>query len=290
MSWRTVVISERSKLDFKMNYMVVRGTETTRFFIDEISVVIIESQNVSMTAYLLSQLTERNVKIIFCADDHTAQMEVVPFHGNYNASERLQEQISWRQETKEGVWRAIVGAKIRNQSALLREIGQTKEADQLLGYIAELKGDDDSNREGHAAKVYFNALFGKKFTRDANIPTNAALDYGYAILRGVFNREIVANGYVTQLGIHHRNVLNYNNFTYDLMEPMRPYVDRIVKELPSRDLDADLKETIVKLMNLNVHINDGENTFLNTIRIYVRSVFDALNSNDPQLIKFNGNE
>ena len=71
---------------------------------------------------------------------------------------------------------------------------------------------------------------------------------------------------------------------------MRPYVDRIVKALPSRDLDADLKETIVKLMNLNVHINDAENTILNTIRIYVRSVFDALNNNDPQLIKFNGNE
>ena len=71
---------------------------------------------------------------------------------------------------------------------------------------------------------------------------------------------------------------------------MRPYVDRIVKALPSRDLDADLKETIVNLMNLNVHINDAENTMLNTIRIYVRSVFDALNNNDPQLIKFNGNE
>ena len=257
MSWRTIVISERSKLDFKMNYMVVRDTETTRFFIDEIAVLVIESQSVSMTAYLLAKLTERNVKIIFCGDDHTAQMEVVPFHGNYNASQRLQEQISWLPETKEGVWRAIVGAKIRNQSALLREIGRTKEADQLLGYIAELKGDDDSNREGHAAKVYFNALFGKKFTRDANIPTNAALDYGYAILRGAFSREIVSSGYVTQLGIHHRSVLNYNNFTYDLMEPMRPYVDRIVKALPSRDLDADLKETIVKLMNLNVHINDA---------------------------------
>ena len=263
MSWRTIVISERSKLDFKMNYMVVRDTETTRFFIDEIAVLVIESQSVSMTAYLLAKLTERNVKIIFCGDDHTAQMEVVPFHGNYNASQRLQEQISWLPETKEGVWRAIVGAKIRNQSALLREIGRTKEADQLLG---------------------------KKFTRDANIPTNAALDYGYAILRGAFSREIVSSGYVTQLGIHHRSVLNYNNFTYDLMEPMRPYVDRIVKALPSRDLDADLKETIVNLMNLNVHINDAENTILNTIRIYVRSVFDALNNNDPQLIKFNGNE
>ena len=74
------------------------------------------------------------------------------------------------------------------------------------------------------------------------------------------------------------------------MEPMRPYVDRIVNALPARDLVADLKETIVKLMNLNVHINDAENTILNTIRIYVRSVFDALNNNDPQLIKFNGNE
>ena len=78
MSWRTIVISERSKLDFKMNYMVVRDTETTRFFIDEIAVLVIESQSVSMTAYLLAKLTERNVKIIFCGDDHTAQMEVVP--------------------------------------------------------------------------------------------------------------------------------------------------------------------------------------------------------------------
>lgn len=290
MGWRIVVVSERSKLDFKMNYMVVRGTETTRIFIDEIAILIIENQNVSLTAYLLAALTERSVKILFCNGKRAPEMELAPLYGGYNTSQRLREQIAWRTETKAGVWRAIVGEKIRNQSKLLREIGRTTEAEHLLGYIDELKGDDDSNREGHAAKVYFNALFGKGFTRSAKIPLNGMLNYGYSILLGAVSREIVASGYVTQLGIHHRNDSNRHNFTCDLMEPMRPLIDRVVKDLPARDLDPELKQTIVQLANLNVRINNEEQTFLNAIRIYVRSVFDALNHDDPKLIKFSENE
>ena len=119
--------------------------------------------------------------------------------------------------------------KIRKQEEHLR-YWRRPEADMLNGYINEIEFDDVTNREGHAAKVYFNALFGMDFTRTAENSLNAALNYGYALLLSTFNRCVVANGYLTQLGLFHDNMFNPFNLSSDLMEPYRPLVDYYVKQ------------------------------------------------------------
>lgn len=121
----------------------------------------------------------------------------LPYYGSHDTSAKVREQIKWNQEKKSLIWTEIVAEKIRKQADLLR-VFHKKEADQLDTYITELQFGDATNREGHAAKVYFNALFGLDFSRTDENSINAALNYGYGIILSMFNREIVSNGYITQ--------------------------------------------------------------------------------------------
>ena len=145
---------------------------------------------------------------------------------------------------------------------------------------------DATNREGHAAKVYFNALFGKSFTRTDDLLINAALNYGYSILLSAFNREIVLNGYLTQLGLFHDNMFNQFNLASDLMEPFRPLVDRLVSHMTLVEFEHTQKMELVNLMNQEVIINERCELISNAIKIYCKSVFDALEDADVSLIRF----
>ncbi len=285
MSWRIVVVSKRAKLDYQMGYMVVRNEEITKIHLGEISTVLIESTAVSLTACLLSELTKKKIKVIFCDEKRNPSSELVSYYGSHDTSNKVRCQIKWLPETKEAVWTEIVSEKIRKQKELLEYLG--KEESELLGsYIREIQWNDETNREGHAAKVYFNALFGMSFTRTADILENAALNYGYAIILSAFTREITANGYITQLGLFHDNMFNQFNLASDLMEPFRILVDKKVAAMKLEEFTHQEKMEIVNLLNQEVRI-DGKIQYVNNaVKIYCKSVFDALNDNDSSLIRF----
>lgn len=286
MSWRTVVISSRCKLDTKMGYMVIRSDEVRRIFLDEIAVLIVENPAVAMTGCLLSELMERKVKVIFCDCRHTPQGELVSYYGSHDTSRKLRMQLNWHETIKGVVWGNIIAEKIRQQAYFLRDLDYFTESELLMEYLSQIEFQDATNREGHAAKVYFNTVFGMEFSRRGDHPFNAALDYGYSILLAAFNREIVACGYLTQLGIHHTNIFNRFNLSCDLMEPFRILIDRIVHQNKMHDLTKEAKRKLINLMNEHVFIADTKQTVLAAIGIYVRSVFDALNSGDPNRINF----
>ena len=187
------------------------------------------------------------------------------------------------------VWTEVVTEKIRRQAGLLQKL-QKPEAEMLYSYIDEIEFGDVTNREGHAAKVYFNALFGKKFTRTEECPVNAALNYGYSLILSAFNREIVANGYLTQIGLFHDNMFNQFNLASDLMEPFRPLTDEKVYYLKPEKFETDEKHMMLGLLNEEVLIAGKREYFLNAVKLYVKSVFDALNEKDSSLIRFYTNE
>ena len=285
MSWRTIIISSRSKLDLKMGYMIVRDEETKRVFLDEISVLIIENPSVSLTGCLLEELIAKKIKVIFCDSKHTPYAEITPYHGSYDCSKKIKQQIAWSDIAKGVVWSELVAQKIKKQSELLIMANKNKEADMLKEYISQIEYYDESNREGHAAKVYFNALFGMEFSRSNNeIITNAALNYGYSIILSAFNREITAAGYLTQLGIFHDNIYNHYNLSCDLMEPYRILIDKKVYLANYQQFDAKEKHMLVNTLNDLVTIDGTRQTVLNAIRIYIRSVFASLNNADTSLI------
>ena len=286
MSWRTVLISNRCKLDYSMGYMVIRGEETARIFIDEIAVLMIENPAVSMTGCLLSELTEKKVRIIFCDEKRSPYAELQPYSGCHNASLKIRQQMGWTQEQKTEAWTAIVLEKICNQAKTLVENGHEGEAAMLTGYMRELVPGDATNREGHAAKVYFNAIFGKSFSRNDDVPVNAALNYGYSLILSCVNREIVCSGYLTQLGIFHDNMFNSFNLGCDLMEPFRPIVDFCVKSMMPEEFGKEQKSTLIGLLNKEFVVDGKANTLMNVIKLYVKSVFAAIEQNDASLVKF----
>ena len=285
MSWRTVIISSTAKLDYQTGYLVIRKDDVTKIHLSEIETVMIESTSVSLTATLLCELTKKKIKVIFCDEKRNPSSELISYYGAHDTSLKVRNQIAWNDDIKKHVWTEIVAEKIRKQALHLQH-WKREEADLLYQYINEIEFGDVTNREGHAAKVYFNALFGMDFTRSAENVTNAALNYGYSLLLSTFNRCVVANGYITQLGLFHDNVFNQFNLACDLMEPFRPLVDLKVKKMAFPFFEKEEKHEMVSLLKEEVTIGNRNEYLTNAIKIYTRSVFDALNDNDVSQIKF----
>lgn len=285
MSWRIVVISKRAKLDYQLGYLVVRNESVTKIHLGEISTLLIESTAVSITTSLLAELTKKKIKVIFCDEKRNPSSELVGYYGSHDTSSKVRNQIQWSRNSKDAVWTEIVTEKIRKQKKLLEYQG--KEESKLLdSYLQEIKWNDETNREGHAAKVYFNALFGLDFTRTTDCSVNSALNYGYSIILSAFTREITANGYITQLGLFHDNMFNQFNLASDLMEPFRVLVDKEVLEMKFEEFEVDEKRRLVNILNREVVIDGKVQYVNNAVKIYCKSVFDALNENDSSLIRF----
>ena len=283
------MISNRAKLDLKLDYLVVRQESVVKVHLSEISMLIIESTAVSLTVCLLCELMKRKIKVIFCDEKRNPSSELISYYGSHDTSVKIRRQMSWEESVKRSVWTEIVTEKIRKQKEFLEELGLVS-AKLLAEYVDQVQEGDATNREGHAAKVYFNALFGKEFTRSADNSINAALNYGYSIILSAFNREIVANGYITQIGIFHENMFNQFNLGSDFMEPFRILVDRLVFEMQLERFEREEKIELVQILNDEIMIDGKMNYVANAIKIYTKSVFDALDGRDISLIRFYRNE
>lgn len=290
MSWRTVVIASSAKLDYQMGYLVVRKDMVTKIHLSEIRLLLIESTAVSLTAALLAELTDKKIKVIFCDAKRNPSSELLPYYGAHDTSLKIRNQIAWSDKIKVQMWTEIVSEKIRKQREVLFLREKKEEADLLGQYLEEMELGDATNREGHAAKVYFNALFGKDFSRSVDNVANAALNYGYSILLSAFTREITANGYLTQLGLFHDNMFNPFNLASDLMEPFRPLVDRRVLQLQFSELQHEQKMQLVDILNMEIFVNERKEYVANAIKIYCKSVFDAISDEDVSQIRFYSHE
>lgn len=289
MSWRTVVISNSAKLDYQMGYLVVRSVSVSKIHLNEISTLVVESTAVSLTAYLLSELVKNKIKVVFCDEKRNPSSELLPYYGSHDTSAKIRRQIKWSDELKAGIWTEIVSEKIRNQERLLESMNKP-EAQMLHEYVKDLQYGDETNREGHAAKVYFGALFGKGFSRTEESPLNAALNYGYTLILSSFTRAISASGYLTQIGLFHDNMFNPFNLASDLMEPFRPLVDKKVYDMQPQQFEVAEKHEMIQILQIELLIGGRKETFGNAVEVYVRSVFDAINDEDISQIRFYQNE
>ena len=179
MGWRTVVVNKNCKLSYKNDYLVIRSENLQMIHLSEINIIMIENGMVSITSYLINELINNKIKLIFCDEAHNPAGEIVPYYSSFNTSKKVQNQIKWKDEAKDIVWQQIVKHKIHNQAMLLKKL-DIKGYEKLLEYEESVEVGDTTNREGHAAKVYFNLLFGKKFIRGMNDSINIGLDYSYS--------------------------------------------------------------------------------------------------------------
>lgn len=284
MGFRTVVVNSRSKLECRLNFLIVRGETEKRIYINEINTLIVQSTAVSLTAALLSELVRNNVKVVFCDEKCNPSSELLPYYGSHNTSKRIKIQTGWTQEIKDEVWKVLIVKKITSQSELLKKRGFDTESIMLEEYAADVTPGDKTNREGHAAKVYFNCILPEGVTRRGGGFINGCLNYGYAVLLSAINREIVASGYMTQIGVWHDNEFNEFNLGSDMIEPLRTIIDETA--LTIEPGDATFKHTMAGALNYEVTFADKKTTLDVAVRQYVKSVLYALEVNDPDEVTF----
>ena len=282
MGWRTVVVSKNCKLSYKNDYLVVRSEELQMIHLSEISTIIVENGMVSITSYLINELAQKKIKLIFCDEKHNPSCEIIPYYGLFNTSKKILIQTEWDKTKKQKAWQQIIKYKIHNQAMLLKKL-DINGYDKLLEYEEQVEINDKTNREGHSAKVYFNLLFGMDFIRGTEDNTNASLDYGYAIILSMLNRAVVNKGYITQLGINHRSEFNQFNLSCDLMEVFRPLVDEIVFKNREFAFEKVYKRKLIDVYNRIVTIK-GRNYYLdNAVSIFIKNVFDYIEGNESRI-------
>jgi len=279
MSFRTVVITKQSKLSYKNRYLSVKSElEENYIHLSEIDTIIVDSIAVSISSYLLKELADNKINIIFCDEKHNPFGELNSFYSSHNTSKKILIQTNWNNKQKDELWSQIVKNKIINQALLLNKI-KSENYDLLMSYVNEVRVGDKTNREAHSAKVYFNSLFTKSFIRNANDNINAALNYGYSILLSNFNKEIINNGYLTQLGIHHKSEFNQFNLACDLMEPFRPIIDNFVYYNQTREFDSKYKLDLINIFNNNYKYLSKNYTLKDIIKMYTKNTLDCLSDN-----------
>ena len=251
---RTLVFSNPMTLSLKNCQLVLAYKDDpdnkVTIPIEDIGVVIIEHQQVSITIPLMNALVEGNVQVVMCNNRGMPSAMLQSFEGNTLQGENLRNQMGAGEVLKKQLWKQIVEAKIRNQAELLNKVGQ--EGDRLKQYYQNVNSGDADNREGIAARIYFSELFGESFLRDRTVPgINALLNYGYAILRAATARALVSSGLLPAIGIFHHNRSNAFPLADDVMEPYRPYVDEIVYDMAMQaklDLTKDVKAELINVL------------------------------------------
>lgn len=273
-----MIVDSPCKISVGGNYLILRSDEVRKIHLSEVYYLMIACPAVNITGMALCELNRQKIKVVFCDEKRNPYGELTGYYGCCNCSKKLKMQAAWNSDTASAVNTAIIAQKIENQALLLRKYGFDDRAEMLEEYVAEIELDDVGNREGHAAKVYFNTLFGKEFNRDKDCFVNAALNYGYSIVLSDINRAVVACGRSTQIGINHRNEFNEFNFSCDLIEPLRVIVDEYVFNQGAREFDKDYKFALVGLLNKRVKL-DREYSLHDAIGVYVKNVTDSLDKN-----------
>lgn len=239
-----------------------KRSATTTIPIEDIGVVVLDNRQITITQGVLESLLENNCAVITCDSSHLPVGLLLPLCGNTTQNERFRSQLDASLPLRKQLWQQTVQCKIHNQAAVLK---QTRDAvvKNMLAWETEVKSGDSENLEGRAAAYYWKNMFPavEGFTRDRDgVPPNNLLNYGYAILRAVVARSLVGSGLLPTLGIHHHNKYNAYCLADDIMEPYRPYVDKLVVDIVGKfgypeELTTDLKRELLVIPTLDVVIS-----------------------------------
>lgn len=237
---KVLCFSNRAYLSCRQRQLIIKTTdrmtgEPCEYSrpVEDIGAVVIESGQVTLSSHLISALLENKAALIICDEKHMPSGLMLPLEGNTLQSERFEAQISASLPLKKQLWQQTVSMKIKNQGAVLKR-ANSMEIGNMLAWASQVRSGDPDNLEGRAAAYYWKNLFGEDYGfvrgHEGDGP-NVLLDYGYAILRAIIARSLVASGLMPTLGIHHSNRYNAYCLADDMMEPYRPYVDLMVLDI-----------------------------------------------------------
>ena len=286
MGWRTIVVNTHSKLSYKNNHLIFKDASRTELIhLSEVDILLLETTDIVLSTMLIKRLVDENILVIFCDDKRLPTAYLMPYYGRHDSSLQLSRQIAWDEEAKAQIWTTIIAQKILNQAFYLGSCGFLEKSQSVIDLYHGLDLFDPSNREGHAARIYFNTLFGNDFSREQDSDINAALDYGYTLILSMFAREIVLSGCMTQFGLKHANQFNQFNLASDIMEPFRPIIDRIVYENRNSSF-VKIKRELFTIFSDTFHYNGKYMYLSNIVSDYTKKVIQALNQPEKGVPEF----
>ena len=286
MGWRTVVVNTHSKLSYKNNHLIFKDASRTELIhLSEVDILLLETTDIVLSTMLIKRLVDENILVIFCDDKRLPTAYLMPYYGRHDSSLQLSRQIAWNEDVKAEIWTTIIAQKILNQAFYLGSCGFLEQSQSVIDLYHGLDLFDPSNREGHAARIYFNTLFGNDFSREQDNDVNAALDYGYTLILSMFAREIVLSGCMTQFGLKHANQFNQFNLASDIMEPFRPIIDRIVYENRNSSF-VKIKRELFTIFSDAFHYNGKDMYLSNIVSDYTKKIIQALNQPEKGVPEF----
>ncbi|MEO7622604.1 MAG: type II CRISPR-associated endonuclease Cas1 [Gallionella sp.] len=274
MTWRSVVISRPAKLKRDHYSLAIEQEQTACVPFEDIAVIVLNHREITLTHPVLSACGEYGISLFATGDTHQPNGVFLPFLPHTRATRWLRLQLDLPRPVAKQTWATIVRKKIANQAACMRLVGRD-DADRLDSYARRVRSGDNGNLEGQAAAFYFSQLFSKDFHRNQERFTNAALDYGYAVLRGAIARGLVAHGLMPSIGLFHASEQNAFNLADDVIEPFRPLVDLLVAKyvVPADDeLRPEDKVALVGLLNVDVGMPRGKMSALSAIEQTIESL------------------
>lgn len=229
--------------------------------IEDVGIVMLESEKIEITTACLQALAGGNVAVVVCDRSHTPAAQLLPYAANLTSQETMEAQLAATEAVNGRLWRQVCRRKILNQAGLMDFLGKGENVSSMKILAQQMKNGDPANCEGQAARMYFHALGPEGFHRDRDGEwPNAALNYGYAVLRAAVARALVSSGLCCFRGIHHHNRYNPFCLADDIMEPYRPYVDQYVLgrvrpfDVPSKDITKEMRTRILQMLTCDVKL------------------------------------
>ncbi len=292
---RTLYFGNPCYLKTKNEQLIIHFPEENQlpeksFPIEDLGIVILDHQQITIGHALLSKLLENNVALISCNSIHLPTGLMLNLDGNTLQSYKFRAQFNASLPLKKQLWQQTVTAKITNQMAVLERLGRP--TSYLKNLSGAVKSGDPDNQEAKAASFYWKQLFGTDagFVRDRfGSPPNNLLNYGYAILRAIVARALVASGLLPTLGIFHRNQYNAYCLADDIMEPYRPWVDMLVFQLVRNrghylELSPDMKKQFLELPVMDVLIEGVTSPLMTAVSKTTASLVKCFEGSEKKII------
>lgn len=285
MVWRSVMISSPAKLRREHYSLAIEQEETAFVPFEDIAVIVLNHREITLTHPVLSACAEYGIGLYATGHNHQPAGVFLPFLPHSRTTRMMRLQLSIAKPAAKQAWACIVRRKIENQAECLRLAGK-KGKDRLDSYARRVRSGDPDNMEAQAAAFYFARLYGPDFHRAEERWTNAALDYGYAVLRGAIARGLVAHGLHPTVGLFHDSEQNAFNLADDLIEPFRPLVDlHVAKHGATTEgelIPAD-KAALVALLNVDVAMPQGRMSILSAVEYAVESLVRMYESDTKEV-------
>lgn len=292
MGWRSVVVTQPSRLKVQQGALVVEQDDgSVRVPLEDISVLLVENPQIILTAKVLSACAAQQIALITVGDNHHPNGVLLSHLPHSRALKVMRAQLNLNQPARKQLWQQIIKRKIRSQSSVLQLRGHHVLASRLAELSNNVRSGDTGHAEAQASQVYFPTLFGSSFSRQQDRFYNAALNYGYSIIRAALARTLVSYGFLSAFGIHHRSEQNSFNLADDLIEPFRPLLDAYVLEhFPGEpsDLSPESKACLIGFLHEDVVLVEagrirGSSTVLAAIEAVVISLSQRLEDTGKQL-------